>query len=298
MNRIFRHILLTSAAILAGCGDDALFEQEDVASVSQQIYVVPERFTGEPYTFGYQPRPVYLDVDEVVKFWATYIVNNRFLHTDFYDDYIAEKSWDVEGEYFNINSFRYSFSEPGHKVVTLMSVDHFNDTIVEKMDIYVNTPISISISYPQDGYNMVDPRHLHLVRPRDRLEEPAGQGQLRRSRNASGASRKRPPGRFFPHAVLGRHRHQLQRKGLHRIRHDTHLQFLYQVQGSRFRESRTPHLVCRSLEFRFRRNAHYASQRGRRYTRDLPDKQAQRSHHAEGRPANGTAHLRDRKQKT
>ncbi len=157
MNRIFRHILLTSAAILAGCGDDALFEQEDVASVSQQIYVVPERFTGEPYTFGYQPRPVYLDVDEVVKFWATYIVNNRFLHTDFYDDYIAEKSWDVEGEYFNINSFRYSFSEPGHKVVTLKSVDHFNDTIVEKMDIYVNTPISISISYPQDGYNMVDP---------------------------------------------------------------------------------------------------------------------------------------------
>ena len=143
-------------AALVGCGDDALFDQ-DVSTISQQIYVVPERFTGEPYTFGYQPHPIYLEVDQVVKFWATYIVDDHYLPTDNYDEYIAGKSWDVDGEYFNINSFRYSFSEPGHKIVTLKSVDLANDTIVEKLDVYVNTPISVDINYPADGFNMVDP---------------------------------------------------------------------------------------------------------------------------------------------
>lgn len=159
MNRIFRHIVpsIACAAILAGCGDDALFNQEDVGTVSQQIYVVPERFTGEPYTFGYQPHPIYLEVDQVVKFWATYTINNHYLHTDYYDDYIAAKSWNIDGEYFNINPVRYSFSEPGHKVVSLKSVDLANDTIVENLDVYVNTPVSVSIDYPPDGFNSVDP---------------------------------------------------------------------------------------------------------------------------------------------
>ena len=159
MNKIIRHFtpVLFLSAILGGCGDDALFDENEVATIKQEIFVVPERFVGEPYTIGYQPHPIYLETDQVIKFWASYTVNGHYLHPDLYDDYITQKIWDVDGEYFNLNSFRYSFSEPGHKKVTLKSIDKMNDTITENLDVYVNTPITANLVFPPDGYNLVDP---------------------------------------------------------------------------------------------------------------------------------------------
>ena len=157
MNKLLAIFVPAIALFFASCGDDALFNENLQPTVSQQIYVVPDRFVGEPYTFGFQTAPIYLEVDQVVKFWATYIVNDSYLNTDYYDDYISEKIWDINGEYFNLNFFRYSFSEPGHKVVTLRSVDYLKDTITEHLDVYVNTPISAKLVYPEDGFNLVDP---------------------------------------------------------------------------------------------------------------------------------------------
>lgn len=159
MNKVIRHFapVLFFSALLGGCGDDALINDGEIPSIRQEIYIVPERYSGEPYTIGYQPHPIYLETDQAFKFWATYIVNDRYLNTDVYDDYIIQKIWDVDGEYFNLNSFRYSFSEPGHKRVTLKSVDLLRDTITEVLDIYVNTPISANLVYPPDGFNLVDP---------------------------------------------------------------------------------------------------------------------------------------------
>lgn len=159
MNKIIKHFipLLSLSAILGGCGDDSLFDEEGVSTIKQEIFIVPERYTKEPYTIGFQPHPIYLEADQVVKFWATYVVDDHYINTDLYDNYIAQKIWDVDGEYFNLNSFRYSFSEPGYKKVTLKSIDLMGDTITENLDIYVNTPISASLVYPPDGFNLVDP---------------------------------------------------------------------------------------------------------------------------------------------
>ena len=159
MNKIIRHFapVLFLSAILGGCGDDALFNKDEVGSIRQEIFIVPERFVGDPYTIGYQPHPIYLETDQVVKFWASYIVNDRYISPDIYDDYITQKIWDVNGEYFNLNSFRYSFSEPGLKKVTLKSIDKLNDTITENLDVYVNTPIAANLVFPPDAYNLVDP---------------------------------------------------------------------------------------------------------------------------------------------
>ena len=151
MNNIIRHFapVLFLSAILGGCGDDALFNKDEVGSIRQEIFIVPERFVGDPYTIGYQPHPIYLETDQVVKFWASYIVNDRYISPDIYDDYITQKIWDVNGEYFNLNSFRYSFSEPGLKKVTLKSIDKLNDTITENLDVYVNGDRAYNILYNQ-----------------------------------------------------------------------------------------------------------------------------------------------------
>ena len=159
MNSIVQKILLVlvTAFMLCSCGDDALFDSNEVATIKQKIYVLPERYNEEPYTFNYPTNNVYLDVDQVVKFWAVYIVDDNFLHTDFYDSYITEKNWDINGEYFNINSFRYSFSDPGHYLAILKSVDKLNDSISDTMNVFVNTPISANLVAPENGYNLVDP---------------------------------------------------------------------------------------------------------------------------------------------
>ena len=158
MTRLLRIIAFALIpALLCSCGDGALIQTESMPEITQQIYVVPERYNDEPYTFGYQPHPIYLEAERTVKFCATYIVDDHYLPTIIYDDYITEKIWDIDGNYFNLNSVRYSFSEPGHKVVTLKSIDKMNDTISEVLDVYVNTPISATLESPKDGFNMADP---------------------------------------------------------------------------------------------------------------------------------------------
>ena len=142
----------------SGCGDDYLFEEESVSVVKQFIYALPERYVGEPYNFG-QPYPrAYLDTGEVVKFYAAYSIDNKFIVSDLNDLYIKGKSWDIDGEYFNLNTFRYSFSTIGKHRVILQSTDMFNDVITDTLEVFVNTPISISISSPANGYNLVDPQ--------------------------------------------------------------------------------------------------------------------------------------------
>ncbi len=180
MNNIILKTLfaLLTTLCLFGCGDDALFQADEVATIKQKIYVLPERYNDEPYTFNYPTKNVYLEVDQVVKFWAVYIVDDNFLHTDLYDTYIAEKNWEINGEYFNINSFRYSFSAPGHYLATLSSVDKMNDSITDTMNVFVNTPISTSIVFPENGYNLIDPNSKDGI---DLVWSVSGQDEWERS---------------------------------------------------------------------------------------------------------------------
>lgn len=145
------------ALLVTSCGDDSLVDEADQPTIIQHIFVLPERFNGEPYNYGQPPKTAYVDVDEVVKFSVGYSVSGYYVSTSDYDTYIQSKQWNINGEHFNVNSFRYAFAVPGHYQISVSSIDFMNDTITSVLDIYVNTPISTKLVFPENGYNLVDP---------------------------------------------------------------------------------------------------------------------------------------------
>ncbi len=161
MNKLRPLFLFATAALLTqalcSCGDDSRFEAGSVPVIGQYIYMLPERSYGEPYNYGFPSKRYYLDTGEVIKFAAAYSLGDVFITSDEADLYILGKNWDVDGNNFNLTSFRYSFEKAGRHLVILQSTDLAGDTITDTAEVYVNTPISVTITSPENGNNLVDP---------------------------------------------------------------------------------------------------------------------------------------------
>ena len=163
MNRLHRTFLAgTFAAIpllgLLGCGEDYLFSESSVPSLKQHIFVLPDRYTGQPYNYSSSPvSTVYLDTNESVKLWAAYSLDGAYIASDTSDNHYLSHSWNIDGEEYNISPLRFSFSEPGIHYGILQTVDLMGDTLTDTLNIFVNTPLSIRAVAPVNGYNMADP---------------------------------------------------------------------------------------------------------------------------------------------
>jgi len=142
---------------LCSCGDDALFNKEDLASIKTYIYVVSDRSSGEPYERTSYSKNIYVSTNETIKFWSVYAVNGTFIATEDAEEYVQERSWDIDGQYYNFAYVRYAYSSPGKKNVILTSTDFLNDSVSDTISVYVNTPVSIELNQPENGYNQVDP---------------------------------------------------------------------------------------------------------------------------------------------
>ena len=160
--RTYTYVLATAAALavmfsVSGCGDANLASSSDTRSLKQHIFVLPDRFSGQPYQYGSPIHTVYLDTNESVKFWASYTVDDVFMHSDTADNHYLSHSWILEGEEYNISPLRYSFKTSGHRQGILQTVDLFLDTLRDTLNIFVNTPIGIALVAPDNGYNQVKP---------------------------------------------------------------------------------------------------------------------------------------------
>lgn len=149
-------ILATMVAILA-CGDSYLIEDGDQPTLGQHIFVLPDRYAGQPYNYDSPATTVYLDTNQTVRFWASYSLDGRYIPSDSSDDLFLSHSWTIEGENFNISPLRYRFLTPGFRRGILETIDLLNDTLRDTVNIYVNTPVSIGILAPVNGFNQVNP---------------------------------------------------------------------------------------------------------------------------------------------
>lgn len=152
--------IISALAITAGivaCGDSHLVQESDQPTLRQHIFVLPDRLTGQPYNYGSPVTTVYLDVNESVRFWAAYSLDGRFTPSDSAEDHFLSHSWTIEGEQYNISPLRYKFATPGQRRGILETIDLLNDTLRDTVNIFVNTPVSIGIIAPVNGFNRVNP---------------------------------------------------------------------------------------------------------------------------------------------
>ena len=152
-------LALATMFTVSGCGDDYLASENDISKIEQYIFVMPDRFSGMPYIHSNPVNTLYIDTNETVKFWAAYTINGTFIPSDSADKHYINHSWTIEGEEYNISPLRYSFKTPGYRQGVLQTVDMFLDTMRDTIHIFVNTPISISLIAPVNGYNQASPRY-------------------------------------------------------------------------------------------------------------------------------------------
>ena len=147
---------------LFACGDSHLLQDSDSPTLRQHIFVVPDRYSGQPYNYDQPVTVVYLDTNESVKFWAGYSLDSAYLASDAAEDHFINHAWTIEGEEYNISPLRIKFRTPGHRQAILQTVDLMSDTLLDTVDIYVNTPLSISPVAPADGFNQASPVNTEI----------------------------------------------------------------------------------------------------------------------------------------
>ncbi|MCQ2100587.1 MAG: hypothetical protein Q4E52_00105 [Fibrobacter sp.] len=143
------------ACMLVACGSDALIgEPENV--LSQQVYVLPSGASlsndnRSHYVIG---DTIYLEANQTYKFYAGYTLNDEPVNEA--SSLYASLLWELDGQFFNIESFQYAFTSSGIKKGFLETVDLYGDTVRTHFEVLVNTPNRIQLEYPANGYNQVE----------------------------------------------------------------------------------------------------------------------------------------------
>ena len=153
MTRWTKHILVLFVAVLASCGGDVFVDSKDTPKIDQYVYAETENLGFLYMNNG----SVYVESGETIRFSIGFSVNGVSNSADSLQSYYSSVLWNIDGEFFNIGKFRYTFQSPGKKKGYLETVDLFGDTLRNEFDIYVNTPSQVSVAFPYDGYNQAEP---------------------------------------------------------------------------------------------------------------------------------------------
>lgn len=156
-HRIFVAALAACAFTLVSCGDNAVFSDSEKRTFTQEIYVVPESITGAVHLFYSPKKEVFLNINENIKIQAVFRRNGEVLDADEAVNYYQSLLWRINEKKINIPTFRFSFTESGQYDCILQTVDSFGDTLTDTTIIYVDSPSSVTLTSPRDGYNMIDP---------------------------------------------------------------------------------------------------------------------------------------------
>lgn len=154
MIKFFAYIfvaILVATCSFTSCANDDINEHK----LTQHVYATPENFNGSVSNYFEPLENLYVEVGQSIKFYAGYSIDNNIVTDDTYQSYYSELNWNIDGVNYNLNTFRYTFETPGTKYCSLNAIDNFGDTLHNDFTVYVNTPNSVAIDFPYNGYNQV-----------------------------------------------------------------------------------------------------------------------------------------------
>ena len=146
---------VTASVILSSCSNSEI-SSSDIPEISQAIFVVPEGYSYEPYKQHAPSSIFYVDVNEKVRVWGIYAINDDFIPTDQSTDLYSSHRLVLDDKESGASYIYCSFDSPGVHDVYFETIDHVGDTLRSYANIYVGSPTSILLQSPANGYNQVD----------------------------------------------------------------------------------------------------------------------------------------------
>lgn len=141
--------------LMISCSD-AEIHSSDTPELSQSIFIVPESYFGEPYIQYTTSENFHVDQNEKIRICGVYAIDNKYIPTDQSTPFYSSQKWYLDNEEINASSFYHTFSKSGIHKISLETIGLLGDTLVSRANIYVNTPINISLQSPPNHYNQVN----------------------------------------------------------------------------------------------------------------------------------------------
>ena len=154
VNKILFVLYLLASLLFIACGESHLAEaQEPLRSFA---VIVPEKYAGNIDNYPIQSQ-IYIEQNQTLKFYLATIKDGiQNFGEDAYP-YFKNVLWDIDGDNSNLPTIKHSFKRTGLVTGSLRLVDLWDDTTTHQFEFLVNTPQTISIDFPYDGYNQVNP---------------------------------------------------------------------------------------------------------------------------------------------
>lgn len=140
---------------MISCSDSEI-HSSDTPELTQSIFIVPESEFGEPYIQYAAAEKFYVDLNKKVRICGVYALDSEFIPIDQSTPYYRSHKWIIDNSEVNSASLYYTFNEAGVHQISFETVDYLGDTLISHANVYVNTPVSISLQYPPNNYNQVD----------------------------------------------------------------------------------------------------------------------------------------------
>lgn len=163
MKKLHDSFLILSVAFIASifnaCGSDAKINDHDISLISQAISIKLTKLNGYGETYEIHPQnsTIYADKYDRLKISVKYSVNGRTLSEPEADKYIKKQAWITNYSTSNSSTLDYNLNNSGHSQIIFYSIDNYEDTLKDTLDIYTSEPLSIENPIPENGFNRVSP---------------------------------------------------------------------------------------------------------------------------------------------
>lgn len=155
MNKGILFILCAIALTFIACGEDHLANKSS-NELRQYVYALPDGSSEDITSLG-PIGDLYVEQGQTIKFYAAYGFDQVVFTDEALQEYYSDLSWNIDGESYNLANFRYTPNRFGKIDGYLEAIDLYGDTMHNDFSIHVNTPNSITLLFPYDGYNQADP---------------------------------------------------------------------------------------------------------------------------------------------
>ena len=156
VNKLLYIPFLAVSIALTACGDDHVINQ-DTPTLKQYVFAGPDGFNGDIANYYDPITEIYVEQGQTIKFFAGYSAGARIYTDETLQQNYNGLLWKIGESTYNLSSFRHTFSTPGVYEGSLETTDYFDDTLRTTFKVYVNTPNSIALEQPYNGYNQASP---------------------------------------------------------------------------------------------------------------------------------------------
>jgi len=134
--------------LIAGCGNGKLYSKSDAQQIRAGIHVVPQELlgiTGFEIPAGHTTM---IPLGKSAEFWGLLELNGETLAIELPDSLPYKTYWTLGKDSIMNNPFRKTFDQAGIDTLVYHVIDQRGDTLHDTMEIFVNTPLTISPLQP------------------------------------------------------------------------------------------------------------------------------------------------------